>query len=566
MDIHTYNYIEKIGDKFTGERPTNPEIFGFWTKLQRDTSQRLLDMNVQEISILSSYAKGKETSYGEGGTKDTLYNDYGVLVKRQNGDEINTTEQKEINDVLSHVYSLYGDLSALAKEHSLKISHAGQLHQHASKAIGKWVPQYGTIGISFIAGDEMQAKSTGVHEFAHFLDRTKGEQTNHRYNSDIIGSKEQIIANEFRKKTHPSGEYWRSTTECFARCMELYASAHDFVKKHNYTIEQLKTPSDEREKYFDEFNKEYNYPQEDYGSRTGNSATIFCYINYDRDNPCLYELCSEYITSLRQEFHIEEFREKTTKPQNHQIGGFEEKTTNFEVSGNTETTTQATTTATVVETAETTPAETSAPSLLTLTNDEIHTLSECIKNKSDFVIKNPNLDKPIHLAWGSMGDIAQTLHGIGGFGLEHFIQRRYESDKKNADELTASILLIADAMKRATPTMHEESATKRNLIANGIKTIIDSVDKTKESNTELNHWKYISSMASEKYEAIKKEGKVAIQTVIAQYGFTQDFSEIRNQVVALITSINSIREEHPIVNDIYEKKHKFCDFCVRECF
>ena len=118
------------------------------------------------------------------------------------------------------------------------------------------------------------------------------------------------------------------------------------------------------------------------------------------------------------------------------------------ISGNTETTTQTTTTATVVETAETTPAETSTPSLLTLTNDEIHT-------------------------------------------LEHFIQRRYESDKKNEEELTASILLIADAMKRATPTMHEESATKRNLIANGIKTIIDSVDKTKESNTELNHWKYI---------------------------------------------------------------------------
>ena len=551
MDIDTYNYIEKIGDKFTGERPTNPEIFGFWTKLQRDTSQRLLDMNVQEISILSSYAKGKETSYGEGGTKDTLYNDYGVLVKRQNGDEINTTEQKEINDVLSHVYSLYGDLSALAKGHSLKISHAGQLHQHASKAIGKWVPQYGTIGISFIAGDEMQAKSTGVHEFAHFLDRTKGEQTNHRYNSDIIGSKEQIIANEFRKKTHPSGEYWRSTTECFARCMELYASAHDFVKKHNYTIEQLKTPSDEREKYFDEFNKEYNYPQEDYGSRTGNSATIFCYINYDKDNPCLYELCSEYITSLRQEFHIEEFREKTT---------------NFVISGNTETTTQATTTATVVETAETTPADTSMPSLLTLTNDEIHTLSECIKNKSDFVINNPNLDKPIHLAWGSMGDIRKTVHGIEGHGLEHFIQRRYESDKKNEEELTASILLIADAMKRATPTMHEESATKRNLIANGIKTIIDSVDKTKESNTELNHWKYISSMASEKYEAIKKEGKVAIQTVIAQYGFTQDFSEIRNQVGALITSIDRIREEYPIVNDLYEKKSKKVIFVLGNVF
>ena len=86
-------------------------------------------------------------------------------------------------------------------------------------------------------------------------------------------------------------------------------------------------------------------------------------------------------------------------------------------------------------------------------------------------------------------------------------------------------------------------------------------------NTELNHWKYIYSMASEKCEdIIKKEGKVAIQTVIAQYGFTQDFSDIRNQVGALITSINNIREEHPIVNDIYEQKSKKVIFVLGNVF
>ena len=62
------------------------------------------------------------------------------------------------------------------------------------------------------------------------------------------------------------------------------------------------------------------------------------------------------------------------------------------------------------------------------------------------------------------------------------------------------------------------------------------------------------SLIVKKYEDIKKEGKVAIQTVIAQYGFTQDFSSVRNQVVALITSVNTIRQSHPMVNDIYEKK------------
>ena len=74
------------------------------------------------------------------------------------------------------------------------------------------------------------------------------------------------------------------------------------------------------------------------------------------------------------------------------------------------------------------------------------------------------------------------------------------------------------------------------------------------------------SLIVKKYEAIKKEGKVAIQTVIAQYGFAQDFSEIRNQVVALITSVNTIRQSHPMVNDIYEQKSKKVIFVLGNVF
>lgn len=535
MYTTTYNRIKDLLVIFDNTDEINKEkVFTAWKSVRAILYQNRIDMSEQENNLLSSFQKGRETSYGNSNTKDTLLDKYGVLIKRQNGDEINEKETEELKNTLNYAYSVFGDLSAITKKHGIKVSHAGSVNMHASKAIGLWFPYYKAIGVSF--KHEEEALSTTIHEFSHFVDYVRGQKTHHWHSSHIPGSDEYRIANTFRSITMPKGNYLCSSHECFARCMQLYADVKEFYNKHNEYSEENQAKEGmthkewrvQHEKITDLFKKEYPRYNAAFDS-TGNIEIMLPayhftnegdtkdYDNKDYDNykltksygKSLYSMCDEYIATIKEELSIKEFKAKT-----------------------------------------------STPSLLTLTNDEIQTLSECIKNKSDFVINNPNLNKPVHLVWGTMGDISQTKHGIAGYGLEHFIQRRYESDKKNADELTASILLIADAMKRATPTMHEESATKRNLIANGIKTIIDSVDKTKESNTELNHWKYISSMASEKYEAIKKEGKVAIQTVIAQYGFTQDFSEIRNQVVALITSIDRIREELPIVNDLYEKKSK----------
>ena len=66
-------------------------------------------------------------------------------------------------------------------------------------------------------------------------------------------------------------------------------------------------------------------------------------------------------------------------------------------------------------------------------------------------------------------------------------------------------------------------------------------------------------MASEKYEAIKKEGKDVVQSIINNQimnNFAPEILLIRNQVGALITSVNTIRQSHPIVYDIYEKNQK----------
>ena len=195
--------------------------------------------------------------------------------------------------------------------------------------------------------------------------------------------------------------------------------------------------------------------------------------------------------------------------------------------------------------------------ILSLTSDEIHALVECITNKSDFVISNPNLNKPVHLVWGSMGDITQTLHGIEGHGLEHFIQRRYESDNKTADELTASILLIADAMKRGQITNHEESDNKKYANLRDLQLVITDVDK---DGNKIDRYNFTTCFSNGNVaNAIKKEGKDVVQSIINNQimnNYTPEILLIRNQVVALITSIDRIREEHPIVNDLHEKKSK----------
>lgn len=186
--------------------------------------QKASDMAIQLEDNQSSYAKGQATSYGDGGTKDDLLAQYGVKVKRQNGDEITQEEIGDIRGAIDAVFGCFGDRSSMARNYGLKISHSGSKLMHARRALGIYFPAFRAIGVTAQLGDKHMGFILS-HEWAHFMDNYVGGEKYH-YASDEPGSLANRIASTFRVsmlKTQKS-DYQNRTCECFARAFEEYFS------------------------------------------------------------------------------------------------------------------------------------------------------------------------------------------------------------------------------------------------------------------------------------------------------------------------------------------------------
>ena len=216
-------------------RKQNKIIFSQYTDLLGVLKDKLLDLNLDKIDYGNAYTKGEVTSYGDTGLSNSLYEDFGVRIKKQNGSTFSLEQKNRVESVLKDTYSYYGDLSNISKDFNLKVSYADNCRQHARKAIGLFTPYHNAIGVSFF-DDNTYERTTAVHEFAHFLDYTKGNEFSYRYASDKDGSLENQIATKYKKlireqnennkskvgesKTIKLGDYWYRTCECFARAME----------------------------------------------------------------------------------------------------------------------------------------------------------------------------------------------------------------------------------------------------------------------------------------------------------------------------------------------------------
>lgn len=195
-----------------------------WEDSLREYNQKLSDMEIQQEDLMSVYYKGKETSYGDANTKKDLLDTYGILVKRQNGDEITKSEINEIKDVLVDIYAVYGDRSSMARKFGLKISHSGKRLMHARQALGIFIPYYRAIGVTAQLGDTHMG-FTLSHEWAHFMDNYLGGGK-YNYSSDEFGSLSNDIARHFRnnQQKRQTSPYQLRTCECFARAFEEYFS------------------------------------------------------------------------------------------------------------------------------------------------------------------------------------------------------------------------------------------------------------------------------------------------------------------------------------------------------
>lgn len=206
-------------------RYANKEVWEYWAVFRDMMEYKMKDIAIQRAELSEIRQKAIETSFGEINTSLILKKQYGVLVKRQNGDKINPMEIEQIKDALVSVQKVLGSIKQIAEKTNLKISHTGTRYVFASKAAGMYVPSMGTIAVSDKFGDH-QFKMTMAHEIAHFIDNYIGRLNEKRYLTDDYESTAGKVAFTFRKYLNGSkatlSDYTKSTKECFARALEMY--------------------------------------------------------------------------------------------------------------------------------------------------------------------------------------------------------------------------------------------------------------------------------------------------------------------------------------------------------
>ncbi len=201
----------------------HPEVFAYWAQFREMMKWKLNDIKVQREIDSENYKTAIETSFGESNTNDTLVGEYGILVKRQNGDKINLQEIEQIQIAWALVQSTFGYLKDMAVGCRLKISHTGTKLVFASKAVGMYLPKQKTISVSAKSGND-QFGHIMAHETAHFIDNILGSENGKRYLSDDFEGTAGRIASFLRKNMNEKteSEYLNATKECFARALEQH--------------------------------------------------------------------------------------------------------------------------------------------------------------------------------------------------------------------------------------------------------------------------------------------------------------------------------------------------------
>jgi hypothetical protein len=217
--------LDKEGKPNPQGRYADPTVMKYWRDFAEMVNYKLKDIKIQREDYSDTYKQAIETSFGESNVDPILKEKYGILVKRQNGDKINAIEIDLIEKSWVKIQSVYGNLKAEALKNNLKISHSGEKLMFAMKALGVFIPQMGTIGVSNKLG-EVDFRSTFSHETAHFIDNFIGKLNGKRWATDDYESLAGRIAFTFRNSMNKSKtdqtDYINATKECFARAFQQY--------------------------------------------------------------------------------------------------------------------------------------------------------------------------------------------------------------------------------------------------------------------------------------------------------------------------------------------------------
>lgn len=127
-DAHPVN---KFGELQVGKRAGlglfgNPEIFKYWYAFREMMDYKIKDLRAQREYLSEGYLTALETSFGESNTSLALKDKFGILVKRQNGDEIKPFEINQIDEAFTDIQKAFGNLKNIALKKNLKVSHTGK--------------------------------------------------------------------------------------------------------------------------------------------------------------------------------------------------------------------------------------------------------------------------------------------------------------------------------------------------------------------------------------------------------------------------------------------------------
>lgn len=224
-------------------------LFKQYNEINFLLKQQLTGLTKSHFEYMAPDVAARQNAYGNGNLNSTLFEKYGVYIKKQDNSEFSQTELSEANEIISEVFTFFKIQKSFMQKNNLKISFTHNKSMKTIKASGVFIENYKSIGVPFSNAANRgieEPKIILAHEIGHWIDLAFGQGV--IFSSGKAGTISNLLAQSFfrnMKNRNKASDYWKSTTECFARAME------EFFAVENYNSESY-------------FSKSYYCNQKDY--------------------------------------------------------------------------------------------------------------------------------------------------------------------------------------------------------------------------------------------------------------------------------------------------------------
>ncbi|MCQ2796226.1 MAG: hypothetical protein MJ213_02805 [Bacilli bacterium] len=165
---------------------------------------------------------------------------------------------------------------------------------------------------------------------------------------------------------------------------------------------------------------------------------------------------------------------------------------------------------------------------------KINELLEKQKEENYILFRNKVLNE-IAIPYGTFGDIRNKDFPKGGYGIEHIIEGRHE--KNNMDALLISKVLICVLEATKVGKIIKLTDFKCTLEYRGVRVVL-----VKDHRFSTNQW-VLTGFPELKKGQLKKETIDFISSVSERYEYLPEFSHFQTLVVAIVSSIDIVREK-----------------------